>query len=221
LCRPESSLHARRAEGAALTGLNRSATLRKLLKMNVKLSDETSEYSQPRREEGSRGTIAYDAQSLLARLHQTTLPIKRWVFIALGVVTGWISLKCIITFTPALRNDYVVRSSLLGLMLLVFAAITFAQWRLAQKRSHEEQENILREMLVLAQSEPLGLERIAPQLKLLSHRWSPTYGDNHLLAREIVDRVEQARGAERSLPIAHETPEKAGDTLPRIASGTG
>jgi hypothetical protein len=72
-------------------------------------------------------------------------------------------------------------------------------------------------MLELSEQDPLQLERAAPQLRRLSHWWSPTSKDNHLIAREIVARIEEARGLARDLPLVHDETAERGGELPRSA----
>lgn len=173
-------------------------------------------------EEGSRvnavtaaDEVAPDPRVLLDRLNRATTRIRRFFLLTFAMGVGWIALKSLVILDDALRNNIPLRLSLSGLTLVVLGVLAFAYLRLRVTQSHADQEEILREMLALSERDPHRLEHSAEQLKRLSHWWSPTSKDNHLIARQIFERIEQARGSERSLPIAHEAPTDAGDTLPR------
>lgn len=158
-----------------------------------------------------------DTVEVVSRLEKSTGRITRLILSALASIGFWLTVKVIVTSNDAWRNDIPIRSWTMGLMVLMWSVLIWVRLRMDREQCGEQQKRALEEMRHHAQTDPLAFEGALPRLKRLSRRFSFAYGDNHEIARDVVDRVEQARAQARDLPIAHQPPAEAHGDLPRPA----
>ncbi len=155
-----------------------------------------------------------DPSEILTRLRESSAGIARLFSTCLFTAAAWLIAKVVIALNPAWRGDLPVHLGIGALTLVVWGALFWTRWRLDREAWGETQTRALKEIREQVETDPLAFEAGLPQLKRLSSRLSFVERDNHLIAREIVSRIESARAEARDLPIAHQTPMVA-DDLPR------